>query len=239
MQCQIRGTTLQVADVQLAEGESVYTESGGMAWMTPNIEMKTDTHGGLMKGIGRMFSGESLFMNTYTCTTGNGIIAFACEFPGKIVPLNLAEGQELICQKDAFMFAQSSVNLAVHFQKKLGAGFFGGEGFILNKITGPGQAYLELAGEITEYNLQAGQQFKIDPGYIGAFEPSVKYDISRIKGFKNAFFGGEGLFLATLEGPGKIWLQSMPLANLAHKLGRFIPKSTSGGNSFLRMLQRD
>ncbi len=241
MQYQIRGTTLQVADVQFQQGESVFTESGGMSWMSPNIDMQTNTHGGLLKGLGRTFSGESLFMTTYTCKEGQGIIAFASEFPGKIIPLQLQQGQELICQKDAFMFAESSVNLAVHFRKKLGAGFFGGEGFILQKLTGPGQAFLEVAGEITEYNLQPGQMFKIDPGHIAAFDPSVNYSITRVKGFKNMFFGGEGIFLATLEGPGRIWLQSMPLANLARKLSIFMPKPSGGGilDSLLGILKRN
>lgn len=239
MKYQIRGTTLQVADVQLQAGESVFTESGGMSWMSPNVSMKTDTHGGLMKGIGRMFAGESLFMTNYTCDEGSGLVAFSCEFPGKIVPMDLAEGQEIICQKDAFMVADSSVTLAMHFRKKLGAGFFGGEGFILEKLTGPGTALLEFAGEISEYELQAGQMFKIDPGHIAAFEPTVKYDLTRVQGLKNMFFSGEGVFLATLEGPGRIWLQSMPLANLARKLQVYMPKSGSGGSSVLSMLKRD
>ncbi len=220
----IRGTTLPILDVQLAEGESVYTESGGMAWLSPNVSMESNMKGGLGKAFGRILSGESLFMVTYTCMQGTGLIAFCSESPGKIIPFNLKEGQSIICQRDAFMVAESGVDLKMEFTKKFGSGFFGGEGFFLQKITGPGTAFLELAGEITEYNLQEGQTLKIDPGYIGAFEPTTTYDITRIKGVKNMLFSGEGLFLATVTGPGKIWLQSMPLSNLAQKIAHYIPK---------------
>ncbi len=218
MEYEIRGTTLQVADIELASGESVYTESGGMAWMSPNIDMSTDTRGGLMKGLSRMVSGESLFMTTYTCARGTGLISFANEFPGRIIPHTLSEGQSLICQKDSFMAAEDSVTLEMHFRKKFGSGLFGGEGFILQRVAGPGTVFTEIAGEVTEYDLSDGQTLKIDPGHIALFEPSVTYDITRVKGVKNIFFGGEGLFLATLSGPGKVWLQSMPIANLAAKL---------------------
>ncbi|MCK5322363.1 MAG: TIGR00266 family protein [Candidatus Aenigmarchaeota archaeon] len=224
MNYQIRGTVLQVADIQLSENESVYTEKGGMSWMSPNIKMETNTKGGLLKGVGRMFAGESLFMTTYTCTSGTGMISFSSEFPGKIIPMQLKEGQTIICQKDSFMVAQNSVTLAVEFQKKFGAGLFGGEGFILQKITGPGTALLEIAGEVTEYTLSEGQTLKINPGHIAFFDPTVKYSITKVKGIKNVFFGGEGLFLATIEGPGKVWLQSMPIANFARKISRYITK---------------
>lgn len=223
MKSTIRGTTLQVLDIELDAGESMYTESGGMAWMSPNISMKTDTKGGLLKGLGRMMAGESLFMTTYTCDDGTGVIAFAAEAPGKIVPFDLKDGEEIICQKDSFMCAEDSVQLSMHFRKKLGAGFFGGEGFILQKIAGPGKAFMEIAGEITEYTLKEGQQLKVDPGHIAFFEPTVQYDIAMVKGLKNMFFGGEGLFLATLTGPGKVWLQSMPIANLAQKIASKLP----------------
>ena len=214
----VRGTTLPVLDVELDAGESVFTESGGMAWMSPNMDMSSDMKGGLGKALGRVFSGESLFMVTYTCREGRGLISFCSEFPGKIVPFDLSDGESVICQRDAFMMAETGVDLKMEFKKKIGAGFFGGEGFFLQKITGPGKAFLEYSGEITEYTLEANQTLKVDPGYIGAFEPTVDYDIERVKGVKNMLFGGEGLFLATLSGPGKVWLQSMPLANLASKL---------------------
>jgi len=223
MKFKTRGTTLQIVDVELNQGESVYTESGGMAWMSENIEMNSGLKGGVSKAFGRMFSGESAFMTTYSCSQGTGIISFCNEFPGKIIQKNLKEGESIICQRDAFMMAENGVDLKMKFNKKLGAGFFGGEGFFLQEITGPGNAFLELAGEVTEYDLKEGQSLKIDPGYIGAFEPTVKYDIARVKGIKNMLFSGEGIFLATLTGPGKIWLQSMPLSNLAKKVRKYIP----------------
>ena len=224
MNYKIRGTTLPVIDVELQQGETVFTESGGMAWMSPNIDMQSDMKGGVGGMFGRILSGESLFLVNYSCSEGKGLITFCSEFPGKIVPFNLKDQESIICQRDAFMLAESNVTLKMEFVKKLGAGFFGGEGFFLQKITGPGNAFLELAGEITEYTLGADQTLKVDPGYLAAFETKVNYDIVRIKGIKNMLFGGEGLFLATLTGPGKIWLQSMPLANLAKKISPYICK---------------
>ncbi len=226
MEYDIRGTTLQTVDVWLDQGESVYTESGGMAWMSTNIDMETNTRGGLLKGLGRMLSGESLFLTTYTCTQGKGMITFCSEMPGKILPLELAAGEEIICQKDAFMAAQDSVEMAMHFRKKLGVGFFGGEGFIMQKLTGPGVAWLEIAGELTKYDLEPGQSLKVDQSYLGAMDPSVTFDITRVKGVKNVLFGGEGLFLATVTGPGRVWLQSMPLAALAAKIASRIPSNS-------------
>ncbi len=223
MQYQIRGTTMQTVDVQLQQGETVYTESGGMAWMTSNIKMETGMKGGLMGAIGRGLAGESLFLVDYTCESGEGWVTFASEFPGKIVPLQLGPGESMICQKDAFMCAEKSVTLEMHFRKRLGTGLFGGEGFILQKLTGPGTAFVELAGEITEYELQPGQELKVDTGHIAMYQPSVDFDIETVKGIKNILFGGEGLFLARLRGPGKVWLQSMPVVNLASKIARYLP----------------
>jgi uncharacterized protein (TIGR00266 family) len=227
MQYEINGTTLPTLEVTLSNGEAMYTESGGMAWMKGNVEMNTNTKGGLMKGLGRALAGESLFMTTYTSRSPEALIVFTPEAPGKILDIALEAGQSIICQKDAFMCAEDSVKLEMHFRKKLGAGFFGGEGFILEKITGPGVAFLEIPGEIREYTLASGETMKVDPGHIAAFEPTVQYDISRVKGLKNIVFSGEGLFLATLSGPGKIWLQSMPLSNLANKLAKYMPVKTS------------
>ena len=223
MEYKIYGTVMQTLDVHLTKGESIYTESGGMAWMRGKIAMETNTRGGLMAGLGRALSGESLFMTTYTCQSPNGLIVFTPEVPGKVLDVNLAAGQSLICQKDAFMCAQDSVKLEMHFRKKLGAGLFGGEGFILQKLTGPGVAFVEIPGEVREYTLEAGAVMKVDPGHIAMFEPSVTYDITRVKGLKNVFFSGEGLFLASLKGPGKVWMQSLPLSNLAAKLARYMP----------------
>ncbi len=205
----------------------MYTESGGMAWMSDGIDMDTSTKGGLMAGLGRALSGESLFMTNYTSRVPNGMVTFTPEAPGKILPIQLAPNQVLIAQKDAFMCAQDSVKLEMHFRKKLGSGLFGGEGFILQKLTGPGMAFLEIPGEIKEYNLAAGQIMKIDPGHIAAFDPTVSYDIAMVKGLKNIMFAGEGLFLAKVTGPGKLWLQTMPISNLAAKIKQYIPTKSS------------
>ena len=227
MEYKIKGTVMETVDVLLETGETIYTESGGMAWMRGNIAMETNARGGVMSGLGRMLAGESLFLTSYTCQGKQALITFAPEVPGKILDMQLAAGQSLICQKDAFMCAENSVQLEMHFRKKLGAGLFGGEGFILQKVTGPGIAFLEIPGEVREYELKPGEVMKVDPGHIAMFEPTVEYDISRVKGFKNIFFAGEGLFLAQLKGPGKIWLQSLPLSNLAAKLYKYMPKSSS------------
>jgi uncharacterized protein (TIGR00266 family) len=227
MQYQIHGTFLQSVDVQLNRGESVYTESGGMAWMQGDIEMETNTKGGLIAGLGRKLAGESLFMTTYTCRGEQGLVTFTPEAPGKVLDFQLADGQSLICQKDAFMVAESSTDLKMHFRKKLGAGLFGGEGFILQKVTGPGTVFFEIPGEAREYNLAAGQTLQVDPGHIALFEPTVDYDISMVRGITNVFFSGEGLFLARLKGPGKVWLQSLPLSNLAAKLAKYLPTQSS------------
>jgi len=223
MRYEIKGTMLPSVDVYLDAGESVYTESGGMAWMKGDIEMKTSTRGGLLAGLGRSLAGESLFMTTYACKSGTGMVTFTPEAPGRILVFELEVGQSLICQKDAFMTAQETVKLEMHFRKRLGAGLFGGEGFILQKVTGPGVVFLEIAGDVRDYALEAGEVIKVDPGHIALYEPSVDYDISAVRGLKNVLFAGEGLFLATLKGPGKVWLQSMPISNLAAKIRKYIP----------------
>jgi uncharacterized protein (TIGR00266 family) len=227
MQYKIEGSLLQYLSVSLDQGESMYTESGGMAWMSEGIVMETNTKGGLLSGLGRSLAGESLFMTTYQCAAPKALIAFTPEAPGKIIDMLLAPNQTVICQKDAFMCAESSVILEMHFRKKLGAGLFGGEGFILEKITGPGTVFLEIPGEVAQYDLKPNQVLKVDPGHIAMFEPSVTYDITMVKGLKNILFSGEGLFLATLTGPGKVWLQTMPIVNLAHKIAQYIPTKSS------------
>ncbi len=227
MQYEIRGTVMQSLEIILQQGEAVYTESGGMAWMTEGIDMQTSGRGGLGKMLGRALSGESLFLTTYSCSAPQASITFTPEGPGKIIPVPLGAGQSMIAQKDSFMVAEDDVELEMHFRKKLGAGLFGGEGFILQKLTGPGTAFIECIGEYVEYSLQAGQRLRIDPGHIAMYEPSVDYDIQMVKGLRNMFFGGEGLFLATLTGPGKVWLQTMPLSNLAAKLHTMMPSSSN------------
>jgi len=223
MEFTIFGHDLQVVDIRLKSGETVYSESGGMAWMSDNISMNTEMKGGLMGGLKRKLMGESLMLTDYTCQGAEGPVAFASEFPGKIVAMTLAPGQIMVCQKDSFMCAEAGVLLEMHFNKRLGAGLFGGEGFILQKVTGPGQVFFELAGHIVEYDLVAGQRLKVDPGYLALMEPTVQFDIEMVKGVKNILFGGEGLFLANVTGPGKVWLQSMPLPNFASRLIPYLP----------------
>ncbi len=223
MEYVVNGTVMQSVQITLEQGEAVYTEAGGMAWMTANIDMTSGMKGGLMAGLGRALSGESLFMTDYTCTSGSGYITFTTETPGKVMAMQLEAGQSIICQRDAFMVAQAGVELEMHFQKKLGAGLFGGEGFFLQKITGPGLACMELSGEIVEYNLEAGQMLKVDPGHVAMMDPTVDFDMTMVKGIRNIFMSGEGLFLATVTGPGRVWLQSMPLRNLAKRLIPFMP----------------
>ncbi|MBC7256074.1 MAG: TIGR00266 family protein, partial [Chloroflexi bacterium] len=210
MRYEVHGTVLPSVDVWLEPGESVFTESGGMAWMKGDIAMSTNTRGGFMAGLGRKLAGESFFMTTYTCRSGVGLVTFTPEAPGRIMVFDLQPGQSLICQKDAFMAAQEGVSVEMHFRKRLGAGLFGGEGFILQKISGPGLVFLEIAGDVRDYLLQPGEMMQVDPGHIALYEPTVDYDITTVKGITNVLFSGEGLFLATLRGPGRVWLQSMP-----------------------------
>ena len=222
---EIKGATLPVAILKLNAGESVYTESGGMSWMEDCYTMDTNMKGGLLGGFKRSLSGESMFMVTYTCSRDNGMIAFSSSFPGSIIPLELAAGKSIICQKRSFLAAQTSVALEMHFRKQLGGGLFGGEGFILQKLSGPGTAFVEIDGSCIEYDLQSGQTLKVDTGNVAMFEETVTYNVEMVKGFKNMLFGGEGLFLTTLSGPGKVWLQTMPLNSFAAQLVPFMPKT--------------
>jgi len=231
MKYKIFGTVMQTVNVELSKGEKVYSESGNMAWMSDNISMETNTRGGFVEGIKRRLSGESIFLNTFSCVDEKGVITFASEFPGKVLPLKFDGKYQLICQKDAFMCAEEGVNLEIHFRKKMGAGFFGGEGFILQKLSGKGMAFVELSGEITEINLKKDQVLRVDTGHVGMFEPTVDFDIQLVSGVKNILFGGEGLFLSTLKGPGKVWLQSMTLANLAGKIGQYLLTGKESGGS--------
>jgi len=227
MEAKIKGDFLPVLTCKLSKGEQIYTESGGMSWMTSNIRMETNTNGGIMKGLGRALSGESLFMNTYTAESDEQEITFASSFPGQILEFNLNAGESLICQKKTFMCAEKSVDMKMHFRKKLGAGLFGGEGFIMQKITGPGKVYLEIDGDVTKKELQPGEVLKVDTGYVAAMTEGVNLEIEMVKGVKNILFGGEGLFLTTLKGPGTVWLQSMPISKLAGSIYPYlnIPRS--------------
>lgn len=223
MKYQISSTMFPMVEVHLSRGESVFTESGGMAWMSQGITMTTNTRGGLMAGLGRALAGESLFMVSYKCEAESGSVVFTPEAPGRILDMTLERDQSLICQRDTFMCAEESVEVKMHLQKRLGVGLFGGEGFILQKVTGPGTVFFAIPGEVQERTLASGEKLLIDPGHIAMFEPAVHYEINMVRGIKNVLFGGEGLFLATLEGPGKIWLETMPISNLAAKIARYIP----------------
>ena len=223
MKYEIIGGSLPALECELNCGEKMFTESGGMSWMDNSFEMTSNTRGGIMKGLGRALSGESIFLTTYTATEDHSKIAFASCFPGNILPLDLSDSECIIAQKHAFLAAEDSVELEMFFRKKLGVGFFGGEGFILQKIKGPGMAFLEIDGSIVERTLAAGEILKVDQGYIAAFEPTVEFDITTIKGLSNVLFSGEGMFVATLKGPGKVWLQTMPYSKLANAILSMVP----------------
>lgn len=228
MKYRIIGDTMPAVEVMFdAAGEGMYTQSGGMAWMTEGIDMSTNTRGGLMKGIGRMFAGESLFMATYRAGKPGAMVAFASTVAGQILPVDVGASGGLICQKGAFLCAQESVNLNITFTKKFSAGLFGGEGFILQDISGSGMAFLEIDGDMVEKNLAAGEVLKVDTGNVVAFERSVSYEIETVKGLGNIFFGGEGLFLTKLTGPGKVILQTQNIAEFAGRIARFIPAGSS------------
>ena len=222
MQYEIRGTPLPVAICTLEANETMISESGAMAWMTPGMKMETTSNGGVGKMVGRMFSGESLFQNRYTAVGNPGLIAFASSFPGQILPIEIRPNAGIVAQKSAFLAAQSSVELSVHFQKRLGATFFGGEGLIMQKLSGSGLAFLEIDGDLVQYDLRAGESMVIDTGYLALMEESVQFDIRSVPGAKNVLFGGEGLFNTYVSGPGKIWLQTMPISQVAGAMQRFL-----------------
>ena len=224
MQYNIQGEPMPVVTLTLQNGERVITESGSMSWMSPNMQMET-TSGGLGKAFGRMFSGENLFQNIYTAAGGPGMIAFASSFPGSIRAAQITPDRPVICQKSAFLACEEGVSLSVSFQKKLGAGFFGGEGFIMQKLSGSGIAFLEIDGSAMEYELGAGQQMIIDTGYLAMMDSSCTIDVVTVKGVKNVLVGGEGLFHTVVTGPGRIVLQSMPASAFAGTIRALIPSS--------------
>lgn len=222
----IFGANLPAVSIRLDAGESIYTQSGGMTWMDNGIQMETNMKGGLMKGLGRMLSGDSLFMATYTATRPNQEIVISSTFPGSIAPVDL-NGRSIIAQKSAFLCAQPTVVLSAFVTRGLGAGLFGGEGFILQRLSGQGTVMIEIDGSLVERVLAPGEVIKVDTGNVAAFEESVQYQAEMVKGFKNILFGGEGLFLTTLTGPGKVWLQTMTLPGFAKSLIPFLPKPGS------------
>ena len=224
MQYRIIGDTMPAVEVLFdAPGESMYTQSGGMAWMTEGISMDSNMRGGLGKSIGRMFSGESLFMATYKAERPGAMIAFASTVAGEVLPVDIGACGGMICQKGAFLCAEETVNLSVALTKKMSAGFFGGEGFILQDISGKGMVFLEIDGNKVEKQLAPGEVIKVDTGNVVAFEKSVKYEVETVKGLKNIFFGGEGLFLTKLTGPGRVVLQTQNFNEFAGRIARMIP----------------
>ncbi len=223
---------MQTVHISLSPGESVYCQTHSMAWMTDDVKMDTNTRGGFLAGITRSFSGGSFFVTTYTATgRADSKVVFAAKFPGHIMPVTLGPGQSVLCRKESFLVAQSSVTFEVAFQQRFGAGLLGGDGFILQKLTGPGTVWLDLSGEVCTEELAAGQKLLVHAGHVGIFDPSVQFSIQRVGGVKNMLFGGEGLFLASLVGPGKVYLQSMPIMNLAEALTPYIPRGEAAANT--------
>lgn len=222
MKYRIQGEPMPVVICELEAGEKMITESGSMAWMSPNMQMET-TSGGLGKALGRMFSGEKLFQNIYTAKGGPGMISFASSFPGAIRAIEITPGKSVIAQKSAFLAATSGVQLSVHFQKKLGSGLFGGEGFIMQKMSGQGLAFVEIDGSAVEYQLAPGERLIVDTGYLAIADESVQIDVQSVSGVKNVLFGGEGLFNTVLTGPGKVTLQTMPMNQFVGMVASRIP----------------
>ena len=226
MQYEIKGGNFPVVVCTLENGEKMITEKGSMVWMSPNMQMETHG-GGLGKMFSKAFSGESMFQNHFTARGGPGLIAFGSSFPGEIKVLDIAPGQEMIVQKSAFLAAEAGVELSVYFQKRLGVAVFGGEGFIMQRLSGRGKAFVEIDGALIEYELKPGQKLIVDTGNVAGFEPSVQMDIQTVPGAKNMLFGGEGIFNTVLTGPGRVWLQTMPIYNVANAIRPFIPTGSN------------
>lgn len=226
MRYDIKGGTFPVVVCQLENGEKMITEKGSMVWMSPNIQMSTQG-GGLGKMFSKAFSGESMFQNIYTAN-GNGMIAFGSSFPGTVKAIEISPSNEMIVQKSSFLASEAGVNLSVHFNKRLSAGLFGGEGFIMQRLSGHGTAFIEIDGDLVEYDLRPSEQIVVDTGNVAGFTTDVKMEIRQVPGLKNKLFGGEGLFNTVLTGPGRIWLQTMPIARVAASIIPYIP--TGSGN---------
>lgn len=222
MKYEIKGGSFPVVVCNLDKGEKMITESGAMVWQTPGIKMET-SGGGLGKMFSKAFSGENIFQNFYTAEADNVTIAFGSSFPGSIVPMEIGPDKQFIVQKKAFLASTAGVELSIHFNKKLSSGLFGGEGFIMQKLSGNGMAFVEIDGDLMEYDLAPGQELIVDTSYVAGFQTTVSMDIRQVPGLKNKFFGGEGLFNTHLTGPGKVWVQTMPIAAVAGALAQFLP----------------
>lgn len=228
MKYDLQGTTMQFLNIELNERERIVSESGRLIFMSDNVKMETKARGGLWTAIKRKFAGESFFLVDFICEGGKGIVSFGSEFPGKIIPLKMKPGEEIIAQKDAFLCSEDSVIFDATFTKKIGAGLLGGEGLILIKLRGSGQAFFNVGGEVTMIELEKNQKIRVDTGNLAMFDAEVDYSVERVKGIKNMIWGGEGLFLATMTGPGRVWIQSLPVNELAGKLAEYLPSQRAG-----------
>lgn len=225
MQYKIEGTPLPVVICSLQANETMITERGSMCWMSPNMKMETTSNGGVGKALGRMFAGEALFQNRYTAQGGDGMIAFASSFPGSILPFQITPGRSIVVQKSGFLASEAGVTLSVFFQKKIGSALFGGEGFIMQKLSGNGTVFVEIDGAVVEHTLAAGESMIVDTGYLAAMEDTCQIEIVTVPGVKNMLFGGEGIFNTVVKGPGKIYLQTLPISSIAGALRPLMPSA--------------
>lgn len=227
MRYEISGMPFPALTCYLENGEQILTEGGGMSWMSPNMQMETTTNGGLGKAFGRLLSRDKMFQNRFTCQGGNGLIAFTSSCPGDIKAVEIKPGESVICQKGAFLASTAGVNMSVYLKKNIATGFFGGEGFIMQKFDGEGMLFLEIDGAVKEFDLQAGEKMILSTGHIVMISETCKFDVTAVKGAKNIFFGGEGIFNTVVEGPGKIMVQTMPMSKLAFEISRYLPPANS------------
>ena len=237
MQSRITGTTMPVLEFILEPNESIISEAGELSWMGSSVQMTTHTQmgggGGIFGVLKRVAGGGTLFMTEYRAVGARGEVAFATKLPGHILPVEIGQGREYMIHRHGFLCATPQVNISVGFQQSLGAGIFGGDGFLLQHVSGQGTAWIELSGELIVKDLQPGELLRVHPGHVGAFQTSVSFQITTVPGIKNMIFGGDGIFLAALTGPGKVWLQTLPISKLAHKLMEYMPapskEATQGG----------
>jgi uncharacterized protein (TIGR00266 family) len=234
MESKIVGTTMPVLELMLQPNEMVFAESGELAWISMAIQLRTGMsvggqQGGFMSVLGRAIAGATIFMTEYTSVGGAGLVSFCAKLPGQILPLDIGPKKGYLVHRHGFMCGTPGVQLGVGFQQRLGAGIFGGTGFRMQRLSGQGTAWVELHGEVVHYELQAGNTLRVHPGHVAMFDESVDFNVTTMPGIRNALFGGDGLFLATLTGPGRVWLQSMSLPHLAHAIAHYMPSEGSGG----------
>ena len=228
---EIEGGSLPVLICHPEAGQTIVTQRGAMSWMSPNMIMDTNTGGGIKKMFGRMFTGESLFLNEYTAEGGEGMIALATTLPGRIIPFEVTPGNAIVVQKGGFLAMEKGLDMSVFFQKKIGVGFFGGEGFLMQKISGTGMVFVEIDGYCKEYDLAAGETIILDTGYLAAMSETCSMEIQSVSGIKNVFLGGEGLFLTKVTGPGRVYVQSLPIQQLAKRISPYIEVASSSSSS--------